>query len=320
MSALVSIVMPAWNAAATIAAAAASVVAQSHREWELLIVSDDGCDYARLIGEAGISDARIRFLADEGPARGPAAARNIGQRHAAGELITRLDADDLYEPDRLRLMVPLALRHGVAGDNAAAHDESRGGVLGTVLPVSEGIVPLVLFELVLSPIPWCLLFRRDSCRSGTRICASPRMSCSMRARSSMFDRVPVLGRALWRYRVMASSLSHAKGAAELADATYTRLIAECESGQPRLRKPELAALAGAAHSRPSERSTAPSWPHTSKARRRASRNSPSSGVAGRRPEREEYARARPPSARARSHSISKATSRGRLVRLSPPSR
>ncbi len=242
MSALVSIIMPACNAAATIAAAAASVVAQSHPEWELLIVSDDGCDYARVLGEAGISDARIRFLADEGPARGPAAARNLGQRHAAGELITRLDADDLYEPDRLRLMVPLALRHGVAGDNAAAYDESRGGVLGTVLPLSEGIVPVAPFELVLSPIPWCLLFRRDLLPEWDEdLRFAEDVVFNARAFEHV-DRVPVLGRALWRYRVMASSLSHAKGAAELADATYAELIAECERGRPRLRKPELAAI------------------------------------------------------------------------------
>ena len=239
MSALVSIIMPASNAAATIAAAAASVVAQSHREWELLIVSDDGCDYARVLEEAGVSDARIRFLADEGPARGPAAARNLGQRHAAGELITRLDADDLYEPDRLRLMVPLALRHGVAGDNAAAHDESRG-VLGTVLPVSAGIVPLAPFELVLSPIPWCLLFRRDLLPEWDEdLRFAEDVVFNARAFEHV-DRVPVLGRALWRYRVLASSLSHAKGAADLADATYAELIAECERGRPRLRKPELA--------------------------------------------------------------------------------
>lgn len=242
MSTLVSIVMPAFAAERTIAAAVASVTAQSHREWELLLVADDGRDYGGLLEEAGIADARIRLLASRHPGSGPAAARNLGQRHATGTLVTRLDADDLYEPERLERLVPLALAHGVAGDNAVAFDERRGGALGTVLPPSEAIVPLQPYDVMLSPVPWCLVFRRELLPQWDETLRFAEDVLFNAGAFEHLERLPTLAKPLWRYRVMASSLSHRKGAVALAEATYRHLIAECDGGKQRFGKPALAAV------------------------------------------------------------------------------
>ena len=242
MSGRVSIVMPAFDSAATIAAAAASVMAQSRPDWELLVVADDGRDYRQVLADAGIADERIRFLGTAAPASGPAAARSLGQRHATGAFVTRLDADDCYEPERLQELVPLALRHGVAGDNVVAYDESRGGVLGTVLPPSTEIIPLGPFEVMLSPVPWCLLFRRDFLPSWDEDLRFAEDVVFNARAFERIERLPVLGRPLWRYRVMPGSISHAPDAGSLAEATYARLIAECEGCLPRFKKAELAAV------------------------------------------------------------------------------
>ncbi|MEB8386333.1 glycosyltransferase family 2 protein [Rhodobacteraceae bacterium KMM 6894] len=98
---LVSVLMPVFNDAATLPIAVASVRAQSHEAWELLLVDDGSTDgtgavAARLAAE----DPRIRVLSM--PANGgAAAARNMGLAHSRGRYIALLDADDSWHPDKL---------------------------------------------------------------------------------------------------------------------------------------------------------------------------------------------------------------------------
>ncbi|NEX46598.1 glycosyltransferase family 2 protein [Pseudotabrizicola algicola] len=98
---LVTVVMPARNAAATIDTALASLVAQSWRRLEVLVVengSDD--DTAARVARWSQRDARVRLVAGRRGA-GAYAARNLGLEHAAGEIIALQDADDWSHPDRL---------------------------------------------------------------------------------------------------------------------------------------------------------------------------------------------------------------------------
>lgn len=97
----VSIVMAAYRAEPTIGYAVQSVLAQSHERWELIVVSDDGADYARLLGEAGIADPRIRHLASGGIGTGSSAARNVGLAAMTGRYGAVLDADDRFKPEKL---------------------------------------------------------------------------------------------------------------------------------------------------------------------------------------------------------------------------
>lgn len=99
---LISIVMPAHNARATLGVAISSVLAQTHARWELWVVddaSDDGTP--ELIRAWMRQDPRIRgvFRPSNG---GPAAARNEGLDRAQGDYIAFLDADDLWHPDKLQ--------------------------------------------------------------------------------------------------------------------------------------------------------------------------------------------------------------------------
>ena len=104
----VSIIVAAYRASATLDAALHSVMAQSLDDWECLIVddaSDDGTlERAR---EWSDKDHRFRVLSSEVNG-GPAHARNLGLQVARGEWITLLDADDLFEVDRLRTLLGCA--------------------------------------------------------------------------------------------------------------------------------------------------------------------------------------------------------------------
>jgi teichuronic acid biosynthesis glycosyltransferase TuaG len=99
--AMVSIVMPAYNGAGFIAEAIASVLAQSHQRWELLVVDDCSNDGTGEIARGlGAGDPRIRVL-ETRENSGSAAARNLGLRECGGRYVAFLDADDLWNPHKL---------------------------------------------------------------------------------------------------------------------------------------------------------------------------------------------------------------------------
>ena len=92
---LVSIIIPCYNAADSIADAISSALAQQRVEFEVIVVDDGSTDDSRnVIAQFG-SKVRSKF----GPNRGAPAARNLGLGMAAGTWIQFLDADDLLKPD-----------------------------------------------------------------------------------------------------------------------------------------------------------------------------------------------------------------------------
>lgn len=114
----VSIITPFLNAGAFIQESIESVLAQTYDQWELLLVDDGSTDASTSIAlrYAMAHPTRIRYLAHEGRLNhGASASRNLGARHAEGEYLAFLDADDVYLPRKLENQVPLLdAHHGVA--------------------------------------------------------------------------------------------------------------------------------------------------------------------------------------------------------------
>jgi succinoglycan biosynthesis protein ExoO len=110
----VSVIMPAYRAGATIGRAVQSVLAQTGVAVELVLCADDDLDYAAILGVDLRSGDKVTFCRTPAPRSGPSAARNIATRQARADIIACLDADDGYAPDRLRLLLPLVERYGVA--------------------------------------------------------------------------------------------------------------------------------------------------------------------------------------------------------------
>ena len=93
-----SVIIPVYNGAKTIARAIESVLAQRYPACELIAVDDGSTDEtARIVTAFG---PRVLYLRQANA--GVSAARNNGARHAKGEWLAFLDADDWYYPDRLR--------------------------------------------------------------------------------------------------------------------------------------------------------------------------------------------------------------------------
>jgi glycosyltransferase involved in cell wall biosynthesis len=91
-----------------------SVFAQSYPDWELLLVDDGSTDRSTAIGRsyAAAYPERVRYFEHpEHANRGMSASRNLGLRHARGELVAFLDADDLFLPEKLERQVALLDAH-----------------------------------------------------------------------------------------------------------------------------------------------------------------------------------------------------------------
>lgn len=109
MSSVVSVVLPAYNAASSIAVAVASVRAQTFADWELVIVDDGSTDETGEVARAAANeDARIRI--ERIAHGGVVAAHNAGLALATGRFIARMDADDEMFRDRLQEQVALLER------------------------------------------------------------------------------------------------------------------------------------------------------------------------------------------------------------------
>lgn len=107
-SSLVSIIIPAFNAAEYIGETLDSVFAQTFTGFEVLVINDGSPDTADLERELKRFPAQLRYLKQDN--KGAAAARNTGLRAAAGELVAFLDADDLWLPNFLEKQIDLLKR------------------------------------------------------------------------------------------------------------------------------------------------------------------------------------------------------------------
>lgn len=155
--------MPIYQAASTVQRAVASVLAQNWDPLELILAVDDGVDYVALLRDAGISDPRIRQVFTDGMATGDWSARNTGLVAATGELVTLLDSDDAYAPERLSVMAPLVLSDGAALDNTSLSLEGKhiasllhGDEAASASPVTAS--PYVILR---DRVPVFPMWRRD---------------------------------------------------------------------------------------------------------------------------------------------------------------
>jgi glycosyltransferase involved in cell wall biosynthesis len=100
----ISVIIPCYNAEKTIVRALQSLEEQSFRDFEAVVVDDGSQDHSvrRIQEYAGISRMDIHLIRQEN--RGVSHARNAGLKQARGNLVSFLDADDVYMPDFLNVL------------------------------------------------------------------------------------------------------------------------------------------------------------------------------------------------------------------------
>jgi glycosyltransferase involved in cell wall biosynthesis len=103
--------MPAYNVAPYIGDAAYSVLQQTYKDLELIIVDDSSTDSTHSVVEEIRQHDPIRVRALTVPNRGPSAARNAAFRLARGEFLALLDGDDIWEREFLERQMAMFEGH-----------------------------------------------------------------------------------------------------------------------------------------------------------------------------------------------------------------
>lgn len=225
----VSVIVPAHRAEETIGRAVRSLIGQTDPDWEALIVADDAVDYRAVLEREGIADPRLRFLRTPRPRTGAPGTRNVGWAAATGEFAAPLDADDLWLPERLSTLVPIAARLGAAADNVRVVDEGTGRTIGTLYPEDGGDRVLDAAGFLATSVPIMALVRRDRMApwdADVELCDDLPFNLRVIDRSGG---LPVTGLAFHEYRVRDGSICHSPDSGARADrgyATCLRRLAE----------------------------------------------------------------------------------------------
>ena len=149
----VSVIIPAYHCEATIEKAVSSALGQSIRAIEVIVIDDGSRDRTpQIVAELAQVDDRIVPIALPENV-GVGAARNVGLAKASGAWVAVLDADDWFQPDRLRTMLAAAERldADLVCDNLRVFDHALRHVVGvTRFGARRSATPLAvrrMFEL-----------------------------------------------------------------------------------------------------------------------------------------------------------------------------
>ena len=161
----ISVIVPVYNAEAFLARCVDSILAQTHKELELILVDDGSRDQsASLCDSYAARDSRIIVIHQKNG--GPSAARNAGLARVSGEWVAFVDSDDYVDEDLCEYLLGLALRHGADIVQCAAIEEGRSGirVLG---PQEDILLPEGVKSMAgrrwhaYGNANWAKLYRRD---------------------------------------------------------------------------------------------------------------------------------------------------------------
>lgn len=158
----VSVVIPAWNAAASLPGTLASLRAQTFTAWEAIVVDDGSTDATAEVASAAAADGSRCRLVRLPENRGVSAARNAGLAAARGDWVLFLDADDRIEPAHLASLLRRAQEPGVRAVRTGHRLIDPAGEPGPpLLPPTEE----ALWDATVAgwpfPIHTCLVRRAD---------------------------------------------------------------------------------------------------------------------------------------------------------------
>jgi glycosyltransferase involved in cell wall biosynthesis len=168
ISPLVSIIIPCYNYGRFLNDSLGSILSQTYQNWECIIIDDGSTDNTKEIAlQFTLKDARFKYIYQNN--LGLAGARNTAFKHALGEYIQLLDADDMLEKEKLALQVPLFEIHPeidlIYSNMLLFKHESIEREYTTFkfkVPVASGKGEQLINSLIFDNffLPGCTIFRR----------------------------------------------------------------------------------------------------------------------------------------------------------------
>jgi glycosyltransferase involved in cell wall biosynthesis len=106
---IVSVIIPTYNASQYIQEAIDSVLDQSYKNFEIIVVDDGSTDNTKEVLENFIKNEQIKYFYQDNS--GPGAARNNGLLRAKGEFVAFLDADDIWDKGKISKQVDFMIKN-----------------------------------------------------------------------------------------------------------------------------------------------------------------------------------------------------------------
>ncbi len=207
---LVSIIIPAYNAANFIEDTIGSVLHQQYGSWEIIIVNDGSTDNTVEIAKA-FKDERIRIISQTNS--GVSVARNNGLKLIRGEFICFFDADDIMSPDFLKARVDELNGDAALGFVGGWIEFFPDNKTVQKAAADDPVKEILLFEPAIGTTPSSYVFRTDTLMQNKMV-FNPQLNSTAdrffilqlskvtKGKSLPFEK----GRLL--YRVSSQSMSH----------------------------------------------------------------------------------------------------------------
>ncbi len=164
---LVSVIVPTYNRPIQLKETLLSVIAQSYKNLEIIVVNDAGEDISKII--KSLNDNRIKYIVHE-KNKGLAGARNTGMKNANGKYISFLDDDDIFYPNHIEVLLAAIKNNDVKvvysdANRCIQKKEGEGFVtVSKEVQYSFDYSQRFLFVLNIAPVQ-CFLFDK-SCLDG----------------------------------------------------------------------------------------------------------------------------------------------------------
>ena len=208
---MISIITPAYNAEKYIAETINSVLNQIYTDWELIIVDDGSKDNtAEIVKQFCEKDNRISYYSKENS--GVSDTRNLGMSLAKGKYIALLDADDMWNNDKLSIV------------NSVFNKEDIDWVYSDVIDIFESgkkkekelnktgniLDSILLWDGRALTAPSGIVFRRQCYTNGLKFdrqfstAADQDLVIQLASKYKGYH----INKPLWRYRILGNSMSH----------------------------------------------------------------------------------------------------------------
>jgi glycosyltransferase involved in cell wall biosynthesis len=220
MEALVSIIIPCYNGEKFIGETIRSVMKQTYRHWNLIVVDDGSIDNSKKVVEGFADDKRIQYTYQQNA--GVSSARNKGITMAEGEFVCFLDADDIWTESNLEKKLSMLQQNPDIGwvfsDMYMADATLKTSSLAPVGTDRNILNNLLLWESEVVPGPCSNLMVRSKCLKEKKISFDTKLStaadldfCMQLASNYKGKRI---AEPLFYYRVLNNSMSKSVAAME----------------------------------------------------------------------------------------------------------
>jgi len=208
---MISIIIPAYNAEKYISETINSVLNQTYNDWELIIVDDGSTDdTAKIVKAFCEKDNRIQYFYKKNS--GVSDTRNYGMEKSKGEYIALLDADDLWNEDKLFTIINIFNKNNidwVFSDVIDVYDNDIE-VIKKLKETNNSLKSLLLWDSRVLTAPSGIVFKRKCFDEGLRFdkkfstAADQDFTIQLASKYKGFH----INKSLWRYRILNNSMSH----------------------------------------------------------------------------------------------------------------